>query len=185
MIYDCLDNNLLVLGLFLDLKKAFDTVNHEILLQKLYHYGIRGSLFKWFESYLFNRTQYTCINGTSSTMLQVRCGVPQGSVLGPLLFLVYINDVANISTDFKIRLFADDSNLFIYHKNVFSLYQIANNLLQNLHEWFLLNKLSLNVEKTNYMLFKPSPKLLKDVVKFKLQIKLEMLLLLEQVLLNI
>ena len=142
MIYDCLDNNLLVLGLFLDLKKAFDTVNHEILLQKLYHYGIRGSLFKWFESYLFNRTQYTCINGTSSTMLQVRCGVPQGSVLGPLLFLVYINDVANISTDFKIRLFADDSNLFIYHKNVFSLYQIANNLLQNLHEWFLLNKLS-------------------------------------------
>ena len=172
MIYDCLDQNFVVLGLFLDLQKAFDTVNHAILLKKMHHYGIRGNLHKWFESYLSNRMQYTSINDTSSKTLKINCGVPQGSVLGPLLFLIYINDIASVSQDYKIRLFADDSNLFVFHENVIKLFEISNCLLTNLNEWFLVNKLSINLEKTNYMLFKPTAKLLQNVERLNLQIKI-------------
>ena len=85
-----LDNGDIVIGVFLDLKKAFDTVNHKIILKKLYHYGIRGNLNKWFESYLADRSQYVLFNGKTSDTRNVNCGVPQGSILGPLLFILYI-----------------------------------------------------------------------------------------------
>src|SRR5260221_42097 len=103
-IYERLDNNELELGLFLDLTKAFDTVNHIILLKKLYHYGIRGNLYNWIELYLSERTRYTVVKNTQSQKMKIKSGVPQGSVLDPLLFLIYINDICSINKDFKIRL---------------------------------------------------------------------------------
>ena len=109
-----LDNNDIAMGVYLDLKKAFDTVNHEILLAKLYNYGIRGNTHQWLKSYLTNRQQFVKVNGTVSQCKYVNTGVPQGSVLGPLLFILYINDITNCaSKNCKIMLYADDTNVLL------------------------------------------------------------------------
>ena len=115
-IKESIDNGKYGCGIFIDLKKAFDTVNHKILLTKLEHYGIRGNVLGWFESYLTDRKQYVFYNGTSSDIATISCGVPQGSVLGPLLFLIYINDLPNISDKLSFFLFADDTNIY-YESN--------------------------------------------------------------------
>ena len=144
--------------IFLDFAKAFDTVDHNILINKLEYYGIKGTALKWFESYLTNRTQKVCINGTFSESCNVKFGVPQGSVLGPLLFLLYINDMPNSSNILKIHLFADDTSIFFSHKNLKELESIVNNELSKVSDWLIANKLTLNVDKSNFLLISPSRK---------------------------
>ena len=157
-IKESIDNGKYGCGIFIDLKKAFDTVNHKILLSKLEHYGIRGSLLKWFESYLTNRTQYVFLNGVSSDTMSMSCGVPQGSVLGPLLFLLYINDLPNISDKLKFFLFADDTNIYYESDNLKSLEKIVNQELKSLSLWLNVNRLALNVSKTNFVIFRSAQK---------------------------
>ena len=143
-------------GIFIDLKKAFDTVNHDILVKKLVHYGIRGVANKWICSYLSNRSQYVCINDTSSECMKVtcdRCGVPQGSILGPALFILYINDMCNVSMLMKSIVFADDTNFFYSGDNLSQVCETVSTELDKLHSWFQVNKLSLNISKTNFMIF--------------------------------
>ena len=125
-----LDNKRLGCGIFIDLQRAFDTVNHKILLSKLEHYGICGCALEWFRSYLSDRKQYVSVNGKSSSLLTVSCGVPQGSVLGPLLFLVYINDLPNASKKLTFYLFADDTNIYYESKDLSNLIKIVNRELR-------------------------------------------------------
>ena len=117
MIRNSIDNGEMTCGIFVDLSKAFDTVNHKILLQKLDHYGFRGKTNNLLQSYLSNRKQYVEINGTKSNHRPITCGVPQGSVLGPLLFLIYINDLPNCCQSGNTRIFADDTTVFFNAKN--------------------------------------------------------------------
>ena len=148
-----LDNNKYGCGVFIKLRKAFDTVNHGILLQKLEHYGIRDSASSWFKSCLTNRRQYVHLNGINSEAKNVTCGVSQGSVFGPLLFLYYINDLPNISKKLKFYLFADDTNIYLESYDPTKLEQIMNKELEKLHEWLCINRLSLNITKTNFVIF--------------------------------
>ena len=140
-------------GIFIDLKKAFDTVDHDILIKKLDHYGVRGVANRWICSYLMNRSQYVCINDTSSECMKVTCGVPQGSILGPALFILYINDTCNVSMLMKSIVFADDTNFFYSGDNLSQVCETVSTELDKLHSWFQVNKLSLNVAKTNFMIF--------------------------------
>ena len=155
-----------VFGLFLDLSKAFDTVDHNILLMKLYKYGIRGVAHDWIKSYLEERKQYVSFNKHDSSTMDIKCGVPQGSILGPLLFLIYVNDLSNVSSILFTLLFADDTNVFVTWKNLSTLFTTMNGELVRLSEWMNVNKLSLNMKKTKYMLFcTKNPKvILNDIV---------------------
>ena len=153
------------IGVFLDFSKAFDTVNHQILLRKLDFYGIHGIANSWIKDYLSNRTQTTTVNGHSSEIKYINCGVPQGSILGPLLFLVYINDLGNISKLSDMILFADDSNLFMHGPDLVTLADSINKELETLSTWLIANRLSLNVNKTNYIVFNPKPKTVAPTIK--------------------
>jgi len=144
-ISSALDNGELAVGVFLDLSKAFD---HSILFDKLEHCGIRGLSLKWVKSYFSNRLQFVGYNGHVSSRNNISCGVPQGSILGPLFFLLYINDINNASKILQLILFADDTNVFLSHKDADCLANILNTELNKLSIWFRANKLSLNQKKT-------------------------------------
>ena len=157
-IYQHWDNHEVTMGIYLDLQKAFDTVNHSILLQKLDIYGIRGTVLKWFRSYLNNRKQCTVLSDFESELEPVSCGVPQGSVLGPLLFLIYVNDIQYAISGANVKLFADDTNLFLHNRDPGQLFATANVCMAQLFNWFTANRLSLNLDKTNYSIFGPPHK---------------------------
>ena len=152
-IYSTLEAKQSLLSIFIDFTKAFDTVNHVILLKKLYHYGIRGIIHDWFHDYLSQRSQCTKIQQHTSDFSTIHYGVPQGSVLGPILFLLYINDLPNIFTSLKTILFADDATLHISGENINNLIFTTNNDLKKLHSWCLSNRMTINLDKTHYMLF--------------------------------
>ena len=140
-------------SIFLDLCKAFDKVDHRIILNKLEYYGIWGVANDWFASYLSNRRQFASLFGTNLDYQTVTCGVPQGLVLGPLLFLLYINDVPKCSNILEFHLFADDTNLFLNSPNILNLETNLNVELEKVSQWLYTNKLSLNVEKTSFVVF--------------------------------
>jgi hypothetical protein len=148
-----LDKEENTIGVFIDLKKAFDTIDHSLLLRKLALYGIRGIALDWLTSYLSNRSQYVSFNNEKSSSKNIICGVPQGSILGPTLFILYVNDMCNVSDVLKCILFADDTNLFYTGNNIDDMCNVVSLELDKLNVWFMVNKLSLNVKKTNFMLF--------------------------------
>ena len=143
----------LVCGIFLDLQKAFDTVSHSILLQNLEHYGIRDNALQWVKSYLNERSQYVTVNGHASEMLPITCEVPQGSVLGPLLFFIYVDDLPNASKLSRFYLFADDTSIYFDSENLPTLQKIVNRELKNVRKWLEANRLVLNISKINYVIF--------------------------------
>ena len=159
-----------VAGIFIDLEKAFDTVNHQILCRKLEYYGFRGKSNELIKSFLSNRKQLVSINGFESTPLEIKCGVPQGSTLGPLLFLLYINDLHYCLKYATASHFADDTAIVYANKNIKTLESNLNYDLKAVSEWLRSNRLSLNVNKTKLLYFRSSrSKFNSDNISIKLQ----------------
>jgi hypothetical protein len=149
-----IENKLFTLGVFLDLSKAFDTIDHNILFNKLDIYGVRGKMLALLKSYMSNRTQFVSYNNHNSKPQRIQVGVPQGSVLGPLIFLIYTNDFCRCLKFAKSFQYADDTTLVITGNSTNEINEQANEDLRNIKEWYKSNKLSLNVSKTNIVLFR-------------------------------
>ena len=144
--------------MLIDLAKAFDTVDLTILLRKMEIYGMGRITLKWFVNYLTNRKQYTKISIIKNANLKgIVCGVPQGSILRPLLFLIYVNDLQYASNVLDHIMVVDGTNLFYAEKNIKALFDTVNFKLQEIGQWFILNKLPLNVTKTKYCFFFINP----------------------------
>ena len=161
------------MGIFLDISKALDTIDHAILMRKLNNYGVRGISLNWFKSYLSNRSQIVEYAGvTSSNQMNTFCSVPQGSILAPLLFIIYVNDFKNCLQYSTNISFADDTNVFIVDKKLQALHEKGNIELENIDNWMIANELSVNTNKTNYILFQtPKYRLTKTVKNFQLKLR--------------
>ena len=156
------------LAIFCDLSKAFDVINHNILFDKLYTYGIRGIALEWLHSYLNDRKQYVNINQHNSDKLDIQCGVPQGSILGPLLFLIYVNDLSYFENT-NILSFADDTTIYSSSTCIETLFTESNYQINALYKWFCANELYINASKTNYMIFSP-PNIRIDTSRYHISI---------------
>ena len=167
-IRNTIDNGNYGCGIFIDLKKAFDTVNHSILLRKLDRYGIIGISLQWFESYLSSRNQYVSVNSPTSEQFSIIHCVPQGSVLGPLLILIFINDLPKVSKFLNIYLFADDTNIYYESSDLLNIQQIVNRELRKVRKWLEANGLALSIDKTNFVLFHSSQRNLTEHIVLKI-----------------
>ena len=155
-LYESIENDKISLGIFIDFSRAFDTISHDILLKKLQFYGFRGKAHDWIKNYLTNRKQFVAYNNSHSQLGDVTIWVPQGSILGPLLFLLYVNDIYAISKQMSCIQFADDTTLLASGNNLTDLTCVVNTELRNINQWINLNKLSLNIAKTSYMVMSGS-----------------------------
>ena len=162
-IASAIDQHETTVGVFLDLSKVFDTLDHQILFAKLEHYYMRDAALQWFKSYFSCRQQFVQFNQACSPMQTIKCGVPQGSILGPLLFILYINDLAYASELTEALLFADDTGIFYSHSNPNCLESVLNDGLHNIDVW-LKCKLSVDIKKTNHVIFEPRRKKLNSSI---------------------
>jgi hypothetical protein len=151
-LYSDLHNGKIIGLVALDLKKAFDTVNHKVLLQKMSHYGIKATELSWFQSYLNERLQIYSVFGNQSVPEKIKCGVPQGSILGPLLFTLYVNDLPSCFQKSHVNIYADDTAFYYAGYDVNDVTFVLQNELQSVYQWLCANKLSLHIGKTNCML---------------------------------
>ena len=163
-----IERNEFTLGIFLDLSKAFDTVNHDILLDKLECYGFRGIVLEWFRNYSTNSKQTVNYRSVKSKSSIITCGVRQGSILGRLLFLIYVNDISESSNLLSFLLFADDPNLFISDKDIKNSCDNANREICKVANWLAVNKLSLNVKKTHFVIFRAKNKKLTNNISINI-----------------
>ena len=139
------------MAIFCDL--SFDVISHDILLYQLQHYGIRGVVNDWHRDYLSSRMQYVSFENKKSSLKSILCGVPQGSILGPLLYLIYVNGIENASYC-TVRSFADDTTLLISNPDLKTLYNDSNKEVENMYHWFCSSKLQLNAKKTKYVVIR-------------------------------
>ena len=161
-LYTSLDENKKCIGLFMDLSKAFDLVNHDLLKEKLRSYGLRGKVYDWLNSYLYNRKQIVGINGAHSKEAKVSIGVPQGSILGPLLFLIFVNDLPDIESAGNLTMFADDNTYLCHKPSITDAIAEMQRMIVHFKDWFTRNKLCLNTSKTVFINFTPRTSIINE-----------------------